>query len=129
MIGTPNGSRIWIVAGATDLRRGFDGLCAQVQHQLNESPYSGDLYIFRGRRGDKIKILWYSGDGLVLYYKRLSTGMFTWPQVKDGTVSLSAAQIVSMLLEGIDLEGQDTSHDASPARSGSLASLDHVRSR
>jgi len=101
MIGAPSASRIWIVAGATDLRRGFDGLCAQVQHQLNESPYSGDLYIFRGRRGDKIKILWYSGDGLVLYYKRLSSGIFTWPQVKEGTVSLSAAQL-SMLLEGID---------------------------
>ena len=90
MIGAPSASRIWIVAGATDLRRGFDGLCAQVQHQLNESPYSGDLYIFRGRRGDKIKVLWYSGDGLVLYYKRLSSGMFTWPQVKEGTVSLSS---------------------------------------
>ena len=101
MIGAPSGSRIWIVAGGTDLRRGFDGLCAQVQHQLNESPYSGDLYIFRGRRGDKIKVLWYSGDGLVLYYKRLSSGIFTWPQVKEGTVSLSAAQL-SMLLEGID---------------------------
>ena len=55
----------------------------------------------RGRRGDKIKILWYSGDGLALFYKRLSTGIFTWPQVKDGTVQLSSAQL-SMLLEGID---------------------------
>lgn len=101
MIGLPGAARIWIVAGVTDLRKGFDGLCALVQHQLNESPFSGDLYIFRGRRGDKIKILWYSGDGLSLFYKRLSTGVFTWPQVKDGTVSLSLAQL-SMLLEGID---------------------------
>jgi transposase len=101
MIAAPSAARIWIVAGVSDLRRGFDGLCAQVQHQLNESPFSGELYIFRGRRGDKIKILWYSGDGLVLYYKRLSTGIFTWPQVKDGTVLLSSAQL-SMLLEGID---------------------------
>lgn len=101
MIGAPSAARIWIVAGATDMRRGFDGLCAQVQRQLNESPFSGDLYIFRGRRGDKIKILWYSGDGLALFYKRLSTGLFTWPQVKDGTVQLSSAQL-SMLLEGID---------------------------
>lgn len=57
MIGTPNGARIWIVAGATDLRKGFDGLCALVQHQLNDNPFSGDLHIFRGRRGDKIKVL------------------------------------------------------------------------
>jgi len=101
MISAPNAARIWIVAGATDMRRGFDGLCALVQHQLNESPFSGDLYIFRGRRGDKVKLLWYSGDGLALFYKRLSSGVFTWPQVKEGTVLLSAAQL-SMLLEGID---------------------------
>ena len=101
MISAPSAARIWIVAGVTDMRRGFDGLCAQVQRQLNESPFSGDLYIFRGRRGDKIKILLYSGDGLALFYKRLSTGLFTWPQVKDGTVQLSSAQL-SMLLEGID---------------------------
>jgi transposase len=101
MIHAPSASRIWIVSGVTDMRKGFDSLSTLVQHQLNESPYSGDLYIFRGRRGDKIKILWYSGDGLVLYYKRLSTGIFTWPQVKDGTVLLSGAQL-SMLLEGID---------------------------
>jgi len=101
MISLPSGTRIWIVAGVTDLRKGFDGLCAMVQHQLNESPFCGDLYLFRGRRGDKIKVLWYSGDGLSLFYKRLSDGTFTWPQVKDGTVSLSGAQL-SMLLEGID---------------------------
>lgn len=101
MISAPSAARIWIVAGVTDMRRGFDGLCALVQQQLNESPFSGDLYIFRGRRGDKIKVLWYSGDGLALFYKRLSTGIFTWPQVKDGTVLLSSAQL-SMLLEGID---------------------------
>jgi transposase len=101
MIGPPNAARVWIVAGFTDLRRGFDGLSALVQNQLNESPYSGELYIFRGKRGDRIKILWYSQDGLCLFYKRLSDGKFVWPQATSGTVSLSAAQL-SMLLEGID---------------------------
>jgi len=101
MIGLPSGVRIWIVAGFTDLRRGYDGLCAQVQRELSESPFSGELYIFRGKRGDKIKCLWYSQDGLCLFMKRLSDGKFTWPQAKNGTVSLSAAQL-SMLLEGID---------------------------
>jgi len=101
MIGPPSGVRIWIVAGFTDLRRGFDGLCAQVQNELKESPFSGELYIFRGKRGDKIKILWYSHDGLCLFYKRLSDGKFVWPQSKDGTVAMSGAQL-SMLLEGID---------------------------
>jgi len=101
MIGPPNGARIWLVAGFTDLRRGFDGLSAQVQTRLNENPFSGEIYIFRGKHGDRIKVLWYSQDGLCLFYKRLSAGKFVWPQAASGTVSLSAAQL-SMLLEGID---------------------------
>src|SRR5688572_1175529 len=101
MIGPPNGVRIWIVAGFTDLRRGFDGLSALIQTRLNTNPFSGELYIFRGKRGDRIKVLWYSQDGLCLFYKRLSAGKFIWPQATSGTVSLSTAQL-SMLLEGID---------------------------
>jgi transposase len=101
MISPPGGVLIWLVAGFTDLRKGLDGLSALVQSRLNENPYSGSLYIFRGRRGDKIKVLWYSQDGLCLFYKRLSDGKFVWPQVTEGTVSMSAAQL-AMLLEGID---------------------------
>jgi transposase len=101
MIGAPSGSRIWIVAGFTDLRKGFDGLSALVQTRLNESPFSGELYVFRGKRGDRIKILWHSTDGLCLFQKRLSEGKFIWPQAQNGAVSLSVAQL-SMLLEGID---------------------------
>lgn len=101
MIGAPSGVLIWLVAGATDLRKGLDGLATLVQNHLAANPFSGDLYVFRGRRGDKVKILWYSGDGVCLYYKRLSDGKFIWPQVQDGTIALSAAQL-AMLLEGID---------------------------
>jgi transposase len=101
MMGPPTGARIWIVAGWTDLRKGFDGLVGLVQTKLAENPFSGEAYIFRGKRGDKIKVLWYTHDGLCIFYKRLSDGKFIWPQVKDGTVGLSAAQL-SMLLEGID---------------------------
>jgi transposase len=101
MIGAPGGALVWLVAGFTDLRKGFDSLSALVQNRLNENPFRGDVYIFRGRRGDKIKLLWYSRDGMCLFYKRLSDGRFVWPQAQDGTVSLSAAQL-SMLLEGID---------------------------
>lgn len=92
---------MWIVAGVTDLRKGLDSLAAVVQNQLLESPFSGELYIFRGRRGDKIKILWFSEDGMCLFLKRLSDGKFVWPRASQGTVSLSGAQL-SMLLEGID---------------------------
>ena len=101
MISPPGGVLIWLVAGFTDLRKGLDGLTALVQSRLNENPFNGSLYIFRGRRGDKIKVLWYSHDGLCLFYKRLSDGRFVWPQVTGGTVAMSAAQL-AMLLEGID---------------------------
>jgi transposase len=101
MMGMPAGVRIWLAAGVTDLRRGFDGLSALVQTTLNDNPFSGQIFVFRGRRGDKIKILWDSQDGLCLFCKRLRSGRFVWPQAQSGTVSLSAAQL-SMLLEGID---------------------------
>jgi transposase len=97
----PVGTRIWIVAGVTDMRRGFTGLAGMVQTALEENPFSGQVYIFRGRRGDLIKVLWYDDDGLCLFAKRLERGRFVWPQAANGTVSLTRAQL-SMLLEGID---------------------------
>lgn len=97
----PTGTRIWIVAGTTDLRRGFIGLSAMVQTTLQQSPFSGQVFVFRGRRGDLVKLLWYDGDGLCLFAKRLERGRFIWPKAESGTVSLTRAQL-SMLLEGID---------------------------
>jgi transposase len=85
----------------TDLRRGFDGLSALVQSKLEQSPFSGHVFVFRGRRGDLIKVLWWDGDGLCLYAKRLERGRFVWPQASEGSVALTRAQL-SMLLEGID---------------------------
>lgn len=101
MIGLPAGTQIWLVAGATDMRKGFDGLSALVQTALSREPFSGQLFVFRGRRGDRVKVLWWDGQGLCLYYKRLERGRFVWPQARDGVVHLSPAQL-SMLLEGID---------------------------
>jgi len=74
MIALPANTRIWIAAGVTDLRRGFTGLSAQVQTKLEQSPFSGHVFVFRGRRGDLIKVLWYDGDGLCLFAKRLERG-------------------------------------------------------
>jgi transposase len=96
----PN-THIWIAAGITDLRRGFDGLSALVQTKLEQSPFSGHVFVFRGRRGDLIKVLWWDGDGLCLFAKRLERGRFVWPQASDGSVTVTRAQL-SMLLEGID---------------------------
>ncbi len=83
------------------MRRGFYGLSAQVQTVLNAQPYSGHVYAFRGRRGDQVKLLWFDGDGLCLFSKRLERGRLVWPKAEDGTVALSRAPL-SMLLEGID---------------------------
>jgi transposase len=101
MIALPAGVQVWLAAGVTDLRKGFDGLASLVQVQLAEDPFSGQLFVFRGRRGDRLKILWWDDDGLCLFAKRLERGRFVWPQATHGTVALSAAQL-SMLLEGID---------------------------
>lgn len=101
MINLPAGTRIWIVAGVTNMRKGMNGLSALVQTALEQDPFSGQLFIFRGRRGDMVKVLWFDGDGLCLFIKRLERGRFIWPQAPDGTVSLTPAQL-SMLLEGID---------------------------
>ena len=97
----PLGTRVWLAAGLTDMRRGMDSLAAQVQTTLEQSPFSGHIFVFRGRRGDLLKLLWWSGDGMNLYVKRLERGRFVWPQAQSGAVHLSAAQL-SMLLEGID---------------------------
>jgi len=101
MIGLPAGTQIWIAAGVTDLRRGFMGLSAMAQTVLEMDPYSGHVFVFRGRRGDLIKLLWWDGDGLCLFMKRLERGRFVWPKAEQGAVALTRAQL-SMLLEGID---------------------------
>ena len=93
MIQLPAGTKIWIAAGVTDLRRGFDGLSAQVQTALQQQPFSGHVFVFRGRRGDIVKLLWWDGDGLCLFAKRLERGRLLWPQARDGSVVLTAAQL------------------------------------
>lgn len=83
------------------MRRGFPGVSTQVQTVLSMQPYSGHVFVFRERRGDTIKIIWFDGYGLCLFQKRLERDRFIWPQATSGTVSLTRAQL-SMLLEGID---------------------------
>jgi transposase len=101
VIGLPAGTRVWLAAGVTDMRRGFDGLASIVHEKLLEDPFGGHVFVFRGRRGDRIKVLWWSGDGMCLLAKRLEDGRFVWPAAESGAVHLTPAQL-SMLLEGID---------------------------
>ena len=99
MIPVPAGVRVWLATGVTDMRRGMNTLALQVQEDLGRDPHAGDLYIFRGRRGDLVKILWSDGVGTSLYAKRLERGRFQWPVTSGGAVSIGAAQL-GYLLEG-----------------------------
>ena len=101
MIPVPTGVRVWLAVGHTDMRRGMNGLALQVQEALGRDPHAGDLYVFRGRRGDLVKILWHDGLGMSLYAKRLERGRFLWPAPAGGAVSISSAQLAYML-DGID---------------------------
>ena len=101
MIPVPSGVRVWLAAGHTDMRRGMNGLALQVQEALRRDPHVGDLYVFRGRRGDLIKIVWHDGIGMSLYAKRLERGRFIWPSSADGAAAITAAQL-GYMLEGID---------------------------
>ena len=83
------------------MRKGMAGLALQVQEALKRDPHVGDLYVFRGRRGDLIKIIWHDGIGMSLYAKRLDRGRFIWPQTVGGAVALTTAQL-GYMLEGID---------------------------
>ena len=101
MIALPIGVRVWLAAGHTDMRRGMNGLARQVQETLRRDPHAGDLYVFRGRSGSLIKILWHDGLGMSLYAKRLERGKFIWPTPVAGIVSISTSQLAYML-DGID---------------------------
>ena len=101
MIGPPPGVRVWLACGRTDMRKGMDGLAMLAQQVLNDDPFGGAVFAFRGRRGGIVKLLWYDGQGLCLYTKRLERGHFVWPVTDTGRIALTPAQL-SMLLEGID---------------------------
>ena len=101
VIPVPANTRVWLAAVVTDMRKQFNGLAALAEGVLKQDPFSGHLFVFRGRRGDLIKIVWWDGQGACMFSKRLEKGRFVWPSAADGKVTISAAQL-SMLLEGID---------------------------
>lgn len=84
MIPVPSNTRVWLAAGVTDMRRGFNTLAAQAKNVLEEDPYSGHLFVFRGRRGDLIKIIWWDAQGACLFTKRLEHGGLFGPQPRMG---------------------------------------------
>ncbi|HVZ15068.1 MAG TPA: IS66 family insertion sequence element accessory protein TnpB [Bauldia sp.] len=115
MIPVPSRVRIWLAVGRTDMRRGMQGLTLRVQEALGRDPHAGDLYVFRGRSGNLIKIIWHDGLGMSLYARRLEKGRFLWPSPAVGTVSISPSQLAYML-DGIDW--RNPRHTFRPQRAG-----------
>jgi transposase len=101
MIPISSDVRVWVATGHTDMRRGMNGLALQVQQALKRDPHAGDLFVFRGRRGNLVKVLWHDTFGMSLYAKRLERGRFVWPLPADGVVLITPARLAYML-EGID---------------------------
>ncbi|MGA8816800.1 MAG: IS66 family insertion sequence element accessory protein TnpB [Xanthobacteraceae bacterium] len=117
MIALPAGTHIWVACGVTDMRKGFDSLAMVAQEVVKQSPRSGHVFVFRGRRADRLKILWWDGTGLCLYAKRMERGRFVWPVTQAGTVRLTPAQL-SMLCEGIDWRSPIRTDMEAPRRAG-----------
>jgi transposase len=108
MIAAPPGVRVYLACGTTDMRRGMAGLAMQVQQTLEQNPFDGAVFAFRGKRGGLIKVLWHDGIGLCLLTKRLERGHFIWPMTSTGAISLTAAQLAT-LLEGCEWRAQAVS--------------------
>lgn len=115
MLSLSSTTRVFLATGPTDMRKGFDGLFALVENVIREDPFSGHLFVFRNRRRDRLKVLWWDRDGLAIFYKRLESGSYQFPMdasvkrndLPDNDTAASRCEIrsdeLALLLEGIDL--------------------------
>jgi transposase len=101
VIGPTGAVRVMVATKPVDFRKGAEGLAALVRETMTADPFSGAVYVFRAKRADRIKLIFWDGTGLCLFAKRLEDGVFRWPKIEDGVMRLSAAQL-SALLEGLD---------------------------
>lgn len=101
MIGPTGAVKVMVATQPVDFRKGADGLAALVRETMGADPFGGAVYVFRAKRADRIKLIFWDGTGMCLYAKRLEDGGFRWPHVQDGVIRLTAAQL-SALLEGLD---------------------------
>lgn len=102
ILGLPTSVRIWLATQPTDLRKSFDTLAEVVRQQIQQDPLSGQLFVFRNRRADRLKLLYWDDDGFVLIYKRLELGTFRFPPGDNTSLEIRACDLY-LLLEGIDL--------------------------
>jgi transposase len=101
VIGPAGAVRVMVATKPVDFRKGAEGLAALVRETIRADPFSGSVYVFRAKRADRVKLIYWDGSGVCLFAKRLESGAFRWPRIEDGVIRLSAAQF-SALLEGLD---------------------------
>jgi transposase len=101
MIGPTGAVRVMVATRPVDFRKGAEGLAALVREEMKADPFSGAVYVFRAKRADRVKLIFWDGTGVCLFAKRLEDGKFRWPSVQDAVMRLSAAEL-SALLEGLD---------------------------
>jgi transposase len=115
VIGPTGAVRVMVATRPVDFRKGADGLAALVREMMGADPFSGAVYVFRAKRADRVKLVYWDGTGVCLFAKRLEDGDFRWPKVQDGVLRLTAAQL-SALLEGLDWRRvHEARHVAAPA--------------
>lgn len=113
MIGPTGAVRVMVATSPVDFRKGAEGLAALVRETMIADPFSGAVYVFRAKRADRVKLIYWDGTGLCLFAKRLEDGTFRWPNVQDGVIRLTAAQL-SALLEGLDWKRVHAARETSP---------------
>jgi transposase len=118
VIGPTGAVRVMVATRSVDFRKGADGLAALVRENMAADPFFGAVYVFRAKRADRIKLVYWDDTGLCLFAKRLEDGIFRWPKIEDGVIHLSAAQL-SALLEGLDWRRVHTARETvTPAQLG-----------
>lgn len=118
MIGPTGAVRVMVATRPVDFRKGAEGLAALVRETMKADPFSGAVYVFRAKRADRVKLIYWDGSGVCLYAKRLESGAFRWPQIENGVIRLSAAQF-SALIEGLDWRRvHETRETAAPVQAG-----------
>ncbi|MCZ7660359.1 MAG: IS66 family insertion sequence element accessory protein TnpB [Xanthobacteraceae bacterium] len=118
MIGPTGAVRVMVATKPVDFRKGAEGLAALVREGMHTDPFSGAVYVFRAKRADRVKLIYWDGTGVCLFAKRLESGKFCWPNVQDGVIRLTAAQL-SALLEGLDWKRVHTSRERPPPQQAS----------
>jgi transposase len=101
VIGLAGGVRVMVATRPVDFRKGAEGLAALVREEMKSDPFSGAVYVFRAKRADRVKLIYWDGTGVCLFAKRLEDGKFRWPNIQDSVMRLSAAELAA-LLEGLD---------------------------